>query len=222
MSSGRDEFEATHSFEQVKQMAVDKGISTAGSKREIINRIFRHEQEAARQAVLFPPKPPKPRNIEVEATYHVSDAVKKQTGFDWHEVKGIFVGGCVKRGVGSSFRAKAHAHCWTDDPYFGWICVRSAKRLGEVQGQEITKPSQLLWHEYAHILTPDHYHDDAWRRTMKVLGLPITEQYQKKKRPPPRTYRLACQSCGHTWTGTYSNTCPKCGKHMIVMTPWKS
>ena len=101
---------------------------------------------------------------------------------DWPEVKGIFVGGCVKRGVGSSFRAKAHTHNMTDDKYFGWICVRSLKRVGEVKGNVITKPSQLLWHEYAHILTPNHGHDDAWRNKMKELGQPITEQYKKKPR----------------------------------------
>uniref|UniRef100_A0A6H2A006 Peptidase n=1 Tax=viral metagenome TaxID=1070528 RepID=A0A6H2A006_9ZZZZ len=64
-------------------------------------------------------------------------------------VRGIFVGGCVERGDGSSFRRKGHAH---GDPGYelrwtGWICIRSAKRLWTPSG----KPSQLLWHETAHI-----------------------------------------------------------------------
>lgn len=109
------------------------------------------------------------------------------------EVEGIFIGGCVERGVGSSFRAKAHAHntkntarCF--DFHSGWICIRSLDRIGEWHGvpQEdgstliiIDKPSRLLMHEYAHILTPNHSHDDTWRRAMKRLGQPITKQYQK-------------------------------------------
>ena len=51
----------------------------------------------------------------------------------WKECKGIFVGGCVKRGEGSSFRASAHCHndkC-PQYPAFGWICFRSAKRIGD-------------------------------------------------------------------------------------------
>ena len=67
--------------------------------------------------------------------------------------RGIFVGGCIERKEGSSFRRKAHAHCWKDkkytDPYFGYICVRSAKRLYNSKGEA----SLLLWHELAHIAT---------------------------------------------------------------------
>ena len=80
------------------------------------------------------------------------------------ELKGVFVGGCVDRGDGSSFRAKAHAH--TKEPNQGWICVRSAKRL-YVQGTN--RPSTLMWHELAHILT-GHGHDDTWRKEVGRLG----------------------------------------------------
>ena len=64
--------------------------------------------------------------------------------------RGIFVGGCIERKEGSSFRRKAHAHCYKkEDKYFGYICVRSPKRLYMKDG----KASLLLWHEMAHIVT---------------------------------------------------------------------
>ena len=63
------------------------------------------------------------------------------------DFRGIFVGGCIERKEGSSFRAKAHAH--TDkrrDPYFGYICVRSPKRLFQTNG----RPSRLLIMDHHH------------------------------------------------------------------------
>jgi len=63
--------------------------------------------------------------------------------------KGTFVGGCIERGEGSSFRRKAHAHCFGKDKHMGWICVRSPKRLYNKAGQA----SLLMWHEMAHITT---------------------------------------------------------------------
>jgi hypothetical protein len=92
--------------------------------------------------------------------------------------KGVFVGGCVERGDGSSFRAKAHAHNDPKYPYFGWICVRSAKRLYTRPGQ----PSNLMWHELCHLLTPGHSHDDAWRQRSREHGVYIGKRYEKKER----------------------------------------
>jgi hypothetical protein len=93
--------------------------------------------------------------------------------------KGVFVGGCIRRGDGSSFRAKAHAHCYKRDKLFGWICIRSAKRLYTRPGQ----PSNLMWHELCHILTPNHSHDDVWRAKAKQYGVYIGKRYKKKRRP---------------------------------------
>ena len=106
------------------------------------------------------------------------------------QVVGVFVGGCVKRGEGSSFRAKAHAHTAKADRSYHWICVRSVKRVGEwVAGSGlpkradgvILKPSRLLMHEYAHVLT-DHGHDDTWRVVMRELHQPIEAHERRRVR----------------------------------------
>lgn len=87
-------------------------------------------------------------------------------------IAGIFVGGCVERGVGSSFRASAHAHNHTNDKDYGWICIRSQKRVLTPSGQ----PSTLLLHEYAHILTPNQGHTAKWRECLTKLGRPAEAQ----------------------------------------------
>lgn len=78
--------------------------------------------------------------------------------------KGLFVGGCIAHGEGSSFRHKAHAHCFPEDKYFGWICIRSAKRLTQ---------KNLLIHELAHILTRNG-HTKKFYQCVRRLGGSIT------------------------------------------------
>ena len=118
----------------------------------------------------------------------------------WKECRGIFIGGCIKRGEGSSFPLKAHSHNDTRFPLFGWICVRSAKRVGKfhlfderladievVNYQDfdgmIDKPSNLLLHEYAHLLTPDQGHTPTFYKRLKDVGGHITagDRYRAPK-----------------------------------------
>lgn len=73
-------------------------------------------------------------------------------------LKGVFVGGCVARGVGSRFRAKAHAH--VKGPHFGWICFLSAKWL---------HVPELWHHEIAHIVAGEG-HTEFWRTMVIQLG----------------------------------------------------
>lgn len=94
------------------------------------------------------------------------------------QVKGVFVNGCVERGVGSRFRRQAHAHNHPSDPYFGWICVLSYRRLFTQSGGL----SQLILHEIAHILTPKHGHDDAWRAMARNIGYRVRTHEEKRVR----------------------------------------
>lgn len=93
-----------------------------------------------------------------------------------HALKGIFVGGCVERGDGSRFRAKAHAH--TSGEHKGWMCVLSAKRL---------ESEAIMLHEVAHLITLQG-HTDKWRKCVLEIGgtldaVPgLLSSYRKRKR----------------------------------------
>lgn len=83
-------------------------------------------------------------------------------------VAGVFVGGCVARGDGSRFRAKAHAH--TQGEHSGWICILSARRLSS---------KMLMLHELAHIITGCG-HTDPWRECLLALGGTLDEVWEGK------------------------------------------
>jgi hypothetical protein len=96
-------------------------------------------------------------------------------------LKGVFLGGCVERGDGSSFRARAHTHI--EDQWKGWICVRGRKRLMTRTG----KPSNLMWHELAHAITGQG-HTDVFRAKLRELGGRCTLNAKKRKRSTRETW----------------------------------
>lgn len=98
-----------------------------------------------------------------------SGALEAELGWSWPEVAGIYVGGCVERGVGSRFRAQTHAHTHARDEYRSWICVLSARRLFMADGQ---RPSRVLMHEYG------AGHTDAWQAQM--CRQPIPARYRRR------------------------------------------
>lgn len=130
--------------------------------------------------------------------FEISEATRREYGLrpvpaDWNwdaaVIRAIFVGGCIRRGVGSSFRRQAHAHTGPGE-HQGIVCVRSHRRLfaaarnGDGEWSSTARPSRLMWHEYAHLLVgPKHGHDDVWRAKMLELGQPL-RWFEKKRRRP--------------------------------------
>lgn len=112
----------------------------------------------------------------------------------------IRVGSCVE---GHDFTGcLAHAHNYEDTPFFGWICVRSVDLVGRYQRQadgtyHVVEPNPVIFHETAHILSPNHSHDAMWRYVMKELQ----EEYGPRWR--------GARKLEHQAHGTYSNDCSK-------------
>ncbi len=85
-----------------------------------------------------------------------------------HVIWGIFVGSCVDERLSQSIweNARSHAHNYTKDPWFGWICVVSPKDALTKSG----KPTDILIHEIAHLMCPNQFHSPKWKRTVVRMG----------------------------------------------------
>lgn len=89
--------------------------------------------------------------------------------WNWPTNVRVFVGGCVERGEGSSFRRMAHAHNRKTSEWFGWICIRSRHRVATATG----RPTVVSLHEYAHMLAPNQGHTMKWANALAYqLGQP--------------------------------------------------
>jgi len=117
-------------------------------------------------------------------------------------VEGVNVRKCAKEGKKRPFGGElAHAHNGLRDKNFGWICAKARNSVGKVTTYdsriagfdgEVVKPSETLMHEVAHIQTPGHGHDAAWRNMMKELGQPVERRYQIQR----LTKKTLCDHCG--------------------------
>lgn len=98
--------------------------------------------------------------------YHAS-----QLGIDDpdHVVWGVFVGGCVDERLSSSIweSSRAHAHNYTKDPWFGWVCIVKWEDTLTRNG----KPTDILIHEIAHLMCPNQLHSPKWKRTVVRMGV---------------------------------------------------
>jgi hypothetical protein len=104
-----------------------------------------------------------------------SEITKRLQDAGW-PVAGVFVGGCMGRGGGSSFRAAAHTHTKTEP--LNWICIRSAKRVLTPSGQ----PSRLLLHEVAHVLAgPASHGSNRFITALAEVGI-RTDSYSRAGR----------------------------------------
>jgi hypothetical protein len=80
----------------------------------------------------------------------------------------VFFGGCVKRGEGSNIRRSGHAHTMPGDEFYGWICIKGKRP--EILRLPDGEPTNLLKHEYAHILCPNQYHTKKFWLTLAKIG----------------------------------------------------
>jgi len=115
--------------------------------------------------------------IGSHGAFRGEDAGVKPVPSDMPGVKGIYVGGCVSRGLGNlSLKTScpaAHAHNDPRDEHFGWVCFQVPEYVNDVR---------IRQHELAHINVPCEGHTDKWRAEMVRLGQPIPDRYKRRTR----------------------------------------
>ncbi len=115
-------------------------------------------------------------------TFDLREAGEQPVPVDMPGVKGIFLGGCVREGVGSSLDSRgsypiAHTHIGNIAEK-RWICYRNPVIYRDPAYEYVR------WHEYAHVLA-NQGHTDKWRRIMQSLGQPIPPMYARRSRKKP-------------------------------------
>jgi hypothetical protein len=81
---------------------------------------------------------------------------------------GIYSGACVdERGAWGIWQdADAHAHSLSKNEWYGWICIHDPKKVLTRAGSA----SDLVLHEYAHLLVPDAGHTTRWKQEVTRIG----------------------------------------------------
>ena len=81
---------------------------------------------------------------------------------------GIYSGACVdeRSAWGVWENTAGHAHSISKAEWYGWICVRDPRKVLTRGGMV----SNLVLHEYAHLLVPDAGHTRAWKLAVTRLG----------------------------------------------------
>jgi len=96
----------------------------------------------------------------------------KQLGIDDPDgvIRGIYIGSCVhERNSWSIWEgANGHAHNFTVNEWFGWICILNPKDVLTPSG----KMSSTLAHEIAHLLCPNQGHTRKWKVAITKMGYP--------------------------------------------------
>lgn len=124
-------------------------------------------------------------NLELAPTLYVCSQGRfsaKEVGevdvpADMPGVKGIFVGGCKRRGAGriSDSIQCEYAHAHIGGTLKGWICFQLPCYFWDAEYH------WLRMHELAHIISGQG-HTEKWREALRKLGEEIPDRYRYRPR----------------------------------------
>ena len=103
--------------------------------------------------------------------HRVADLFDLNAHPELHIIWGIYVGeGCVDGHDPLEWRkVEAHAHCMTDDEWYGWICIARPNHVKTPKGS----PTHALLHELAHLMAKQTSHGKRWHDILVGLGCRI-------------------------------------------------